>query len=61
MSLTVAMGDICLSYHRHGHCSLFGVTACCREYSVEHQMCINTQLKLVPNKYTIYSCLSDVC
>ncbi len=32
----------------------------CRKYTQELQMCINPQLKIVPNKYTIYSCLSDV-
>ncbi len=30
-------------------------------YLLEYQMCTNPSLKIVPNKYTFYSCLSDVC
>lgn len=31
------------------------------KYSLQHWMCINLPLKIVPNKSTIYFCLSNVC
>lgn len=30
-------------------------------HPLEHQICTNLQLKIVPNKCTIASCLSSVC
>lgn len=42
--------------HRHFHSLSW-----CRRYSLEHWMCINSRLKIVPNKYTLYSCLSNAC
>ncbi len=63
VSLTVAL-NMSLHYAEHEHCSLFWINPthstlpCCCKYSQEHQMCINPQVKIVPNKCTIYSCLS---
>ncbi len=33
--------------------------SCCWKYSLEHQMWINPQLKIIPNKCTIYFCLKS--
>ena len=33
----------------------------CHKYSLEHHMWIHLPLKIVPNKYTISSCMSNVC
>ncbi len=35
--------------------------SCRRKCSLFLQMCINPHLKIVPNKFTIYSCLSYIC
>ncbi len=40
------------------HTVALGEMSCCCKYSLEHQICIISQLKVVPNRFTIYSCLS---
>ncbi len=35
--------------------------SCCFKHSPEHQMCINPQLKIVPDKCTIYLLYGNVC
>ena len=40
--------------------SIAHTMSCCHKSSLELQMCINSQLKIVPNKFTIYSCLSNI-
>lgn len=54
-----------LHHHEHINCRLFSLsptyTSCCSECSIEPQMCIDLPLKIVANKYTIMSCLSNHC
>lgn len=40
--------------------SILHTRSCCWKHSKEHQMCVNPQLKIVPNKCTFSSCLSNV-
>ena len=39
----------------------YSTPSCCCKYSLEHQMFITLQLKIVPKKCTIYSNFSNVC
>lgn len=36
------------------------VLFCCRKYTLKHHMCVNPLLKIVPDKFTIYTCLNAV-
>lgn len=36
-------------------------TSCYLKYSVEHQLCINLLLKIVPKQCTVNFCLSNIC
>lgn len=42
-------------------CSESKYTFCCYEYLLEHQMCINQTMKIVPNKCAVYFCLGNIC
>lgn len=47
---TAALGDMFLHHHEHTHCGLFWptCTVLLPQNSLEHQMCINPQMKIVP-------------
>lgn len=55
MSHTVALGALFLHYDEPVHCNLFksvlDTVSCCHKYSVEQQMCIHLQLKIVLATY----------
>lgn len=55
----------CHNKNEHGHFILFSVspsfTILLLLYSLKHQMCISLQLKIVPNKSTIYFWIINNC
>lgn len=57
MSFTAQLGE----QTRALHVTLIPhVLYCCRKSAIEHQMQINSHLKIVPNRHAIYNCLSNI-